>query len=113
MSKIRHRRLLAVQADLEMLFDAAERLERAGRISGQYEVEIARLEAREKDLQRRIRDGSDMQNAVASYQRAKTHCPKGHAYVAENLIVDKRGYRKCRTCKRRSDLIRWRRKNGR
>lgn len=30
-------------------------------------------------------------------QRAKTHCPHGHAYDAENTIIDN-GARKCRTC---------------
>ena len=28
----------------------------------------------------------------------KTHCPYGHPYSGENLRVDKRGYRECRTC---------------
>lgn len=29
----------------------------------------------------------------------KRECPKGHEYSGFNLIVDKRGYRRCRTCK--------------
>lgn len=32
------------------------------------------------------------------YQRAKTHCPKGHQYVGDNLKIW-RGRRHCRTCK--------------
>ena len=31
-------------------------------------------------------------------ERAKTHCPHGHAYAGPNLYVDKRGWRKCLTC---------------
>lgn len=30
----------------------------------------------------------------------KTHCPKGHPYANENLIVNNRGGRECLTCKR-------------
>lgn len=29
----------------------------------------------------------------------KTHCPLGHPYSGANLIVEKAGNRKCRTCK--------------
>ena len=29
----------------------------------------------------------------------KTHCPKGHPYEADNLYIDPKGYRRCRTCK--------------
>lgn len=31
----------------------------------------------------------------------KTHCPEGHPYNGENLIVDNAGRRRCRTCKNR------------
>lgn len=31
--------------------------------------------------------------------REKTHCPRGHSYQGENLYVDKRGRRFCKTCK--------------
>lgn len=30
--------------------------------------------------------------------RVKTHCPQGHPYEGENLLVDKRGGRNCRIC---------------
>lgn len=33
-------------------------------------------------------------------QRAKTHCPHGHEYSAENCHVSAQGYRTCRTCHR-------------
>lgn len=31
---------------------------------------------------------------------SKTHCPSGHPYSGENLIVTKGGGRQCKTCKR-------------
>ncbi len=34
------------------------------------------------------------------FQRAKTHCPQGHPYLGDNLYVDSRGWRFCRTCDR-------------
>ena len=33
-------------------------------------------------------------------QKAKTHCPYGHAYTPENTAVGHRGDRKCRACDR-------------
>jgi hypothetical protein len=33
-------------------------------------------------------------------QRAKTHCPMGHKYTAENTQIDPRGWRRCRECAR-------------
>lgn len=30
--------------------------------------------------------------------REKTHCPAGHPLVAENLVLNRRGGRKCRIC---------------
>lgn len=35
----------------------------------------------------------------AKWQRIKTHCPRGHAYTAENTYVE-RGRRHCRECGR-------------
>lgn len=29
---------------------------------------------------------------------AKTHCPQGHPYEGDNLYIDRRGSRNCRTC---------------
>ena len=34
------------------------------------------------------------------YERARTECPKGHPYSAENTRVDKNGARHCRECDR-------------
>lgn len=111
MPKVRYKRLKAVQADLGVLLDAVDRLEERGYSAGHYGEEVARLEARERELMKRIRDGADLHNAVARYQRAKTHCPAGHPYDAGNLIVQKGGYRKCRECNRRMARERRRRIN--
>lgn len=35
-------------------------------------------------------------------QLAKTHCPHGHPYSGENLYVNTKGQRVCRTCQRLS-----------
>lgn len=37
----------------------------------------------------------------------KTHCPRGHEYTAENIYRE-RGSRRCLTCKRERDRLRWR-----
>lgn len=31
---------------------------------------------------------------------SKTHCPKGHPYLGENVYIDPKGNRRCRECKR-------------
>lgn len=41
------------------------------------------------------------------YERLKTRCPVGHPYSGENLVVRPNGERRCRICKRRSDLLSW------
>lgn len=33
-----------------------------------------------------------------SYNRTKTHCPKGHEYTIENTIISKRNQRSCKIC---------------
>jgi len=33
-------------------------------------------------------------------RRQKTHCPKGHSYSGDNLIISKQGFRHCRECMR-------------
>jgi hypothetical protein len=45
----------------------------------------------------------------AALQRAKTHCPSGHEYSGDNLYLFK-GYRACKTCRRKAAL-RWYYKN--
>ena len=39
---------------------------------------------------------------------SKAHCPQGHLYAGENLIVRRNGNRRCRTCTRYFDRIRHR-----
>lgn len=42
------------------------------------------------------RRGAD--NPFRRAQKAKTHCPRGHAYDEANTYVDARGSRQCKTC---------------
>lgn len=35
-----------------------------------------------------------------AYNKIKTHCPRGHEYAGDNLRIDTRGKRSCRTCNR-------------
>lgn len=41
----------------------------------------------------------------------KSHCPQGHPYAGENLIIKKNGYRVCRTCKLQYFRENWRKKH--
>lgn len=36
--------------------------------------------------------------ATALIQRAKTHCPSGHPYTADNIYFRQNGHRDCKTC---------------
>ena len=38
--------------------------------------------------------------SAADFQRAKTHCPEGHPYSGDNLQINSKGRRTCRTCVR-------------
>lgn len=42
----------------------------------------------------------------------KTHCKHDHPLDGDNLIVDKHGHRRCRTCVRRRQLAYWHRRKG-
>ncbi len=42
----------------------------------------------------------------------KTHCPHGHPYSDDNLIVTLEGWRRCRTCRREADRRRQPRRRG-
>lgn len=44
--------------------------------------------------------------ATTARQRAKTHCPRGHAYEGRNVMISKLGRRKCRTCSQERDRAR-------
>ncbi len=37
---------------------------------------------------------------AAACKRAKTHCLEGHSYAGQNLYINPKGVRICRTCKR-------------
>lgn len=43
--------------------------------------------------------------AVARFQQAKTHCPRGHPYDAANTYWAPRGDRRCRTCRDAADKM--------
>jgi HNH endonuclease len=43
--------------------------------------------------------GRARRHALGERQRAKTHCPHGHAYTADNILW-RRGARQCRECNR-------------
>lgn len=40
------------------------------------------------------------QPPLKNQNTAKTHCPQGHPYRGENLIINSQGRRVCRTCER-------------
>src|SRR5688500_15250667 len=41
-------------------------------------------------------DRSSLGSLAGARQRAKSHCPRGHAYTAANTYVSSQGYRRCR-----------------
>lgn len=47
---------------------------------------------------------------IATINKAKTHCPKGHEYNIVNTFVHKDGRRDCRTCRNASSLARYHQK---
>lgn len=49
------------------------------------------------DAKGRARRDTTVARSMPSYQSAKTHCPNGHPYAGENLIVHA-GRRHCRAC---------------
>ena len=46
---------------------------------------------------------TQLHSDIGAWQRAKTHCPAGHPYSAENTTRRARGGRICRTCRRARD----------
>ncbi len=42
-------------------------------------------------------------NSQRGYFAMKTHCPRGHEYSGENLIISKKGHRHCKACKAMAD----------
>lgn len=43
----------------------------------------------------------DCASKKRNVQSKKTHCPSGHEYSGENLMINKYGQRICRTCSRK------------
>jgi hypothetical protein len=59
----------------------------------------------QREANRRAREKRRAEAGPREPQRSanaeKTHCPRGHPYDGENLVIDN-GARKCRTCRRES-----------
>ena len=57
-----------------------------------------------------VNRGISSPDAIVNRQKSKTHCPKGHAYDAENTFIyhrrDNYRQRQCRTCHRESEKMR-------
>lgn len=51
-------------------------------------------------------------NTIAARNAAVTHCPAGHPYEGENLVINSRGQRICRTCNLHKSRIDYYRKQG-
>lgn len=51
-----------------------------------------------------------IEDNLATQNAAKTHCPQGHPYDAENTLIHRSGDRRCRTCHRLRERERRRRK---
>lgn len=49
----------------------------------------------------------------AARHAKKTHCPQGHSYSGRNLLVEKHGYRRCRSCASAQDASAYLRKKAR
>lgn len=44
---------------------------------------------------------------IAAENKAKTHCPKDHPYAGPNLLIEKDGSRRCRTCRNEGQVRRY------
>jgi len=55
----------------------------------------------------------DMSAKKRSSSQRKTHCPNGHEYADENLLVHKDGKRRCRECRRAQSVAVRARRSGR
>lgn len=67
-------------------------------------VNVAHLKPIQTDDHRQINKPGARGKAQGARQRAKTHCPRGHAYDEANTYIDKRGCRNCRACRRKPKL---------
>lgn len=51
-------------------------------------------------------DNTDDAIRNGTHPGSVTHCPKGHEYVSENLVGNRLGGRRCKTCELESDRMR-------
>lgn len=93
--------LRPLQREMQASLDALDRCEHLGLWTEAklHRDTFAEFEAKEAKLLALYR-APVIRSQVGSPNRHKSHCPSGHAYEGTNLIIDKRGHRKCRECKR-------------
>lgn len=51
----------------------------------------------------KLSNAADRTKHGHDWQRGKTHCPSGHPYTGDNLVIESSGARRCKKCKRASD----------
>lgn len=51
-------------------------------------------------------------DTTAARNAAKTHCPAGHPYEGDNLVVNRKGQRTCRACHQQKSRLDYYRKMG-
>jgi hypothetical protein len=66
----------------------------------------------EEAVKRALEKKRPPRTGFAALNAAKTHCPQGHPYSAENTYVSPQGKRFCRACHRRHALAHQRKAKG-
>jgi hypothetical protein len=51
-------------------------------------------------------------DTIAARNAQVTHCPQGHPYEGDNLVIDHKGARTCRTCRQTKSRLNYYRKMG-
>lgn len=64
----------------------------------------------QENIRRAEAAGGDQLRRLNAERRARTHCPQGHPYDAENTSWQPNGCRRCRTCHREREAARQRAK---
>lgn len=59
-----------------------------------------------------LRRGAVGRSGATAINRGKTHCKRKHEFTPENTVVDRRGRRNCRICKRDAARQRYRDRVG-
>lgn len=121
-------RLKNLQRRIQDEMDAIERFEHRGMFdwAERRRVRLAEMEVVEAEILAEIRamptaasavkhkpkthcpkghafDTPSSDKRVCRECHPKTHCPHGHEYAGENLIIDTKGFRRCRACKATQD----------